>query len=236
MTDKERIHMTRDRIVASICNDFHQYAPQILLFCEIIRLISDEHTVVKRIPDRPNGIWIKMVGARHMRWLEGPDLVEYMCTLLKTKDLSARMLAAVASRVFQTRVTLSEGTETGQNGFVLETGMEGFECRQCGHCCQSLDYRYEITEADVARWQASGRTDIMEWVGVFKGAHHETIYQIWVTPGTRQRAQTCPFLKKEARSKRWICLIHDAKPAICRQYPVGRKHALMTGCPGFDDN
>jgi Fe-S-cluster containining protein len=218
--------------VASICNDFRQYEPQILLFCEIIRLISDGQTTVKRSPDH-KGIWVRMAGQQNMRWMEGKDLVEYMCASLKALDLSLALLAAVTARVFQARVTAAEDPETGRKGLLIETGMEGFRCRQCGHCCQSLDYHHEVTAEDVTRWQALGRTDILEWLGVFKGEDQRTVYQIWVTPGTRRLADTCPFLKKDLFAKRWFCRIHDAKPKICRQYPVGRKHAFMTGCPGF---
>ena len=32
---------------------------------------------------------------------------------------------------------------------------------------------------------------------------------------------------------RSVCTIQDVKPGICRQYPSSRKHAVMTGCPGF---
>ncbi|OQY08333.1 MAG: hypothetical protein B6I22_00910 [Desulfobacteraceae bacterium 4572_123] len=46
--------------------------------------------------------------------------------------------------------------------------------------------------------------------------------------------RSCPFLKKIPSENRRLCAIHDIKPAICRQYPVSRKHALITGCPGFD--
>ncbi len=174
-----------------------------------------------------------MAGQQNMRWMEGKDLVEYMCASLKALDLSLALLAAVSARVFQARVAAAEDPETGRKGLLIETGMEGFRCRQCGHCCQSLDYHHEVTAEDVTRWQALGRTDILEWVGVFKGEDQRTVYQIWVTPGTRRLADTCPFLKKDLFAKRWFCRIHDAKPKICRQYPVGRKHAFMTGCPGF---
>jgi len=233
MADKDRLFMTHDQVVESICNDFRQYDPQILLFCEVIRLISNGKAVVKRTPDHTNGIWVRMPGQRNMQWVEGNDLVEHMCASLNAVDLSPEMLASIASRVFQTRVVVAQNPESGRKGFLIETGMEGFQCRQCGHCCQSLDYRYEVTAEDVTRWQESGRADILKWVGVFKGEDQETIYQIWVTPGTRRLAEACPFLKRDSSVKRWYCLIHEAKPAICRQYPVGRKHALMTGCPGF---
>ena len=226
--------MTDEQVVRSIIHDFRQYEPQILLFCEIIRLLSDGETIVKRTPGKDNGIWIRMRDQRNMRWIGGQELVDYMCASINTASMPPEMLAAVASRVFQTRVVPAIDPNFSAEGFLLETGMAGFKCCQCGHCCQSLDYQNEITAEDVKGWQDAGRTDILEWVGVFRGDNQETIYQIWVTPGTRQVADTCPFLKKEARTKRQLCRIHDAKPAICRQYPVGRKHARMTGCPGFD--
>jgi uncharacterized membrane protein YhaH (DUF805 family) len=56
----------------------------------------------------------------------------------------------------------------------------------------------------------------------------------WVIPGTNEFAPSCPFLKRGGSPHQWICSIHDVKPDICRNYPVSRKHALMTGCPGFD--
>ena len=96
--------MTHDQVVESICIDFRQYEPQILLFCEVIRLISDGAAVVKRTPDHTNGIWIRTAGLRTMRWMEGRGLVDYVCESLNAVDLSSEKLASIASRVFQTRV------------------------------------------------------------------------------------------------------------------------------------
>jgi Fe-S-cluster containining protein len=234
-TDGENcIFLTRDKVVESVCNDFRQYEPQILLFCEVIRLISGGDTVVRKMPDDKNGVWVRVAGLRNLRWMEGPELVEHMCATLKAVDLAPDLLAAIASRVFQTRALPAVDPATGHEGFLIETGMENFHCRQCGHCCQSLDYSYEVTAADVDRWRKLGRTDILKWVGSFKDEDGQTVYQIWVTPGTRHRVDICPFLKQNSAETRWYCRIHDAKPAICREYPVGRKHALMTGCPGFE--
>jgi Fe-S-cluster containining protein len=52
-------------------------------------------------------------------------------------------------------------------------------------------------------------------------------------PGTREFAEACPFLQQKPAENRWICRIHNVKPQICRNYPVSRKHAVMTGCSGF---
>jgi Fe-S-cluster containining protein len=119
-------------------------------------------------------------------------------------------------------------------GVRIETGMEDFSCRQCGGCCTSLDYHHELTEEDVAQWERLGRTDILKWVRRIEGEGRHKAYRIWTVPGTTRLADVCPFLKKIPSENRWECLIHDVKPAICRQYPLTRKHGIMTGCPGFD--
>jgi Fe-S-cluster containining protein len=72
------------------------------------------------------------------------------------------------------------------------------------------------------------------WVGVFDKKDSEPVYRIWMKPGTREFADSCPFLiQSPAEKQHWICRIHDVKPEICRQYPVSRKHGIMTGCRGF---
>jgi Fe-S-cluster containining protein len=124
--------------------------------------------------------------------------------------------------------------QTGCRGICIETGMESFYCRQCGRCCRTLDYHSGITAEDVASWQESGRADILEWVGVTRSNCLVPVYRIWVTPGTNQLAEVCPFLKRQSSENRWLCRIHDVKPKICREYPVSRKHALKTGCRGFE--
>jgi len=233
MVEKESIFLTIDQALEAICFDFRQYDPQILLFCEIVRLISGGGTLVKRDTQK-NGAWISEAGRRNLRWMNGPELVEYVCEILTSADLNPEMLSSICARVFRTRVVPTVDPETGHRGLRIETGMETFICRQCGQCCQSLDYHNEVTAEDVAQWKELGRPDILKWVGVFKRDGRATGYRIWMTPGTRQLAEQCPFLHKEPSENRWTCRIHDVKPAICREYPVSRKHALMTGCPGFE--
>ncbi len=233
MVEKEHIFLTIDQALQAICNDFRQYNPQIMLFCGIIRLISNGDTVVTR-DRKKNGAWISTGGHQNMRWMDGPELVDYLCETVTTADLNSERLSAVCARVFQTHAFPDIHPETGQAGIRVETGMEEFHCLQCGRCCRSLDYSKELTAQDVAKWQALGRTDILKWVGVFKGHGHKTAYRIWMIPGTTQPARECPFFQKMPSENRWTCRIHDVKPAICRQYPASRKHAVMTGCPGFE--
>lgn len=225
--------MTAGQAREAICFDFRQYGPQILLFSEILPLISNGKIVAKKNTEK-NGIWISEPGRKKMRWLEGQNLLKTMCAAISSADLTPGLLQSVCARVFHARAVIGVDPETNQAGVFIDTGMEGFVCRQCGQCCQNLDYRAEVKAADVARWRELERFDILQWVGEFKTENRETVYRIWTMPGTRQFAETCPFLTKIPNENRRICSIHDVKPEICRNYPVSRKHARMTGCPGFD--
>ena len=233
MAERKTVFLTPDQALRSILRDLRQYDPQIMLLCQMIRLISGGKILARRDPDR-FGAWISTPSGRNMRWLEGPELVEYVGESLEQADTDPELLVSLCSRVFRERAFMDVHPETGQIGIRVETGMEGFRCRQCGQCCRSLDYRREVTAEDVAGWRALGRTDILEWVGIFERAGQKTAHRIWMIPGTTKLAETCPFLHHVSSENRWICRIHDVKPSICRQYPFTRKHALMTGCPGFE--
>ena len=231
MVKKESLFLTRKEALEAIRLDFRQYDPQIMLFCQIIRLISGGSIVAKR-EGQKNGAWISLPGHQNMRWMDGPEMVEYLCESLDS-DLSVPLLTSICARVFQTRAYKAVDSATGQEGIRIETGMEDFVCRQCGYCCSTLDYHREVTEEDVTRWQELGRSDILRCVGVFEGEGNKKSYTIWTIPGSTELAESCPFLKKISSDNRSVCLIQDVKPGICRQYPSSRKHAVMTGCPGF---
>jgi Fe-S-cluster containining protein len=228
----ETVFLTLEQAVEAICRDFRQYPAQLLLFCEVLRLVTDRETRLR--PDiRKKGVWISVCGRNKMRWLEGEDLLAHLCGALGRARLDPIKLAAVCARVFQTRAFPAAVPETGPTGVGIETGMHRFACRQCGQCCRSLDYRNEVEAADIARWRSMGRSDILRWVGVYRHTDAQPTYRIWVDPATGQPAASCPFLKSNASGNRWVCGIHDVKPEICRQYPKSRKHARMTGCSGF---
>lgn len=231
MAKNETLFLTRKEALEAIRRDFRQYDPQIMLFCQIIRLISGGNIVAKR-EGQKNGAWVSLPGRGNMRWMNGAEMVEYLCDSLES-DLRVSLLASICARVFQTRARVEADPATGQEGLSIETGMEDFSCRQCGHCCRTLDYHREVIEEDVALWQELGRSDILQWVGVFTGERNKKSYRIWTTPGTTALAEGCPFLKNISSENRSVCLIQDVKPGICRQYPSSRKHAVMTGCPGF---
>lgn len=230
--DESSIFLTTEEAINAITIDFRQYDPQIMLFCSIISLISENHIRFQREPGK-SGVWINQRGRANMRWLEGADLIEYMCAAIGKTRWTTELLAAVCSRVFQSRAHPVVNPEIGPEGLQIETQMASFVCRQCGRCCRSLDYHHEVTAEDVARWKALGRHDILRWVDTAARVDGTVGYRIWVVPGTQQLAETCPFLEKDPTANRWGCGIHTVKPQICRNYPVSRKHAVMTGCRGF---
>jgi Fe-S-cluster containining protein len=111
---------------------------------------------------------------------------------------------------------------------------DGFQCRQCGQCCLNLTDAFQAcaTEADIQRWEAAGREDILAWVETI-AVGDECVYDIWVNPKTGEDARRCPWLRKIPRTDRYACRIHNLKPDHCRSYPTSRRHAEKTGCPGF---
>jgi Fe-S-cluster containining protein len=232
MTDAHRLFLFLDQARQAVCQDLRHYHPQILLCGEILPLITQGRTLAQA-DGLKGGAWVGAASRGRLRWLGGPELVEAVCRALSESRLDPEALAAVCARVFQTRALAGTDPATGRPGIRLETGMQGFACRQCGHCCRDLDYRREVRAEDLERWRALGREDILKWVGVFPRSGRPPAYRIWITPGTLQPAAVCPFLQPEPAARHWTCRIHDVKPAICRQYPLSRKHALMTGCPGF---
>jgi len=213
--------------------DFRQYAPQIILFSGIMPLITDNRIHLKRVPGK-NGAWVNRAGKYQMKWLNGPELVEYMCNAIDQTQWHPDLLAAVCARVFRTRAAPEEDEKTGNPGVRIETHMENYACRQCGHCCRFLDYRNEITVEDVALWRAAGRNDILKWVKEIRGDGRARKYRAWVDSKTGKQTDECPFLLKDPERGKWHCRIHNVTPAICRHYPLNRKHAAMSGCRGFE--
>ena len=232
MKEKQAIFLTTQQALEAVCIDFRRYEPQIMLFSEVLRVISDGHAVIKQDAEK-KGRWVAAEPGSKMVWLDGPALGEYVGRLLHEKDLSEQVISAVCARVFQAHAYPGIDPESGRKGIYVETGMEGFSCKQCGDCCKFLDYHTALTTADVKRWERLGREDILAHVGVFRMADGTTTYRIWVEQGSTKLLEQCPFLEHLPAEQRWICRIHEIKPGICREYPVSRKHGIVTGCPGF---
>jgi len=228
------IFLTTEEAIDAITIDFRQYRPQIMLFCSIIRLISGSEIHFQREPGK-EGVWINQRARTNMRWIEGAELVDYMCAAIRRTPWTIELLATVCRCVFQGRATPATAPDTGCEGLEIDTQMNDFKCRQCGRCCRSLDYGHEVRDEDVKLWRSLGRDDILRWVETTFQKDKIVAYRIWIVPGSQERARTCPFLKKEPAANRWTCAIHEVKPLICRNYPVSRKHAVMTGCRGFEN-
>ena len=232
MVTKDSIFLTLAETKSAICNDFRQYPPQLILFGAILPLITGGRSSLTREPGKEGG-WISRIGQRNLLWMEGTELVDYMCEAVAAADPDPDLLADVSGRVFQTRAFPDRDPTCNQLGIRVETGMEAYTCLQCGQCCRSLEYRNDLSEDDVGLWKRLGRTDILEWVGTTRKDGHIAGYRMWVSPKTGRMVDTCPFLTGSAKKRHWKCSIQKVKPTICRQYPLSRKHAVMTGCKGF---
>ncbi|MBI9082370.1 MAG: YkgJ family cysteine cluster protein [Desulfobacterales bacterium] len=230
MPDRDCIFLAPNEAVSAIRRDFGQYPPQTALFCELYPLLMDDGTTATKAA-RDQGIWISRGNGRAPCLEQASEVGENLCRTIEDVSVNLDLLTKICMRVFRARARPEESTK--HRGVWVETGMEGFSCHQCGQCCRMLDYRTECTPADAARWEAAGRTDILRWTAPIRKRGAVVGYSIWVRPGTRQFAETCPWLTRGDRPDRWICGIQEIKPAICRQYPGTRKHARMTGCPGI---
>lgn len=231
--EPHRLFLTRAQAMHAICIDFKGYGPQPMLFCEVLRALHQGRVAYQREPGK-EGLWISMDKSSALRWLEGEELIEFMCKTVTEAKIDPDCLASLCRLVFQASCRAGYCPHTNRQGVYIHTGMDGFRCRQCGHCCTRLNYQDGITEEDVRHFEALGREDVLKWVGTAQTVSGETAYRIWVIPGTNQFASACPFLRNGPAQDRKVCSIHEIKPQVCRNYPLSRKHARMTGCPGFD--
>jgi Fe-S-cluster containining protein len=162
------------------------------------------------------------------------ELGHRLCRELEQSRPPLGVLAAVCRRVFRTVARPAESDRTIGPGIWLATGMEAFKCRQCGHCCRTLDYHDQLTQADIDRWRSMDRADILRKLRRVTLKNGSEAHRMWEKPGIAKAPTPCPWLHKIPTQNRWACRIHDVRPEICRQYPGSRKHAQMTGCPGFE--
>jgi Fe-S-cluster containining protein len=229
---KNRIFLTRKEVMAAIRADFDQYAPQTRLFLELFPLVFGERAVISGT-FRDERLWMAERG-RKMFPISPRNLGIRICDELEQTRPSLEVLASVCRRVFRTVAQSGESDSSRKPGIWLFTGMEDFSCRRCGHCCRHLDYYDQLTEADYNRWLASRRTDILKKVRRVERENNTFVYRMWEKTGTGITGSPCPWLRKVPTQNQWECRIHEARPEICRQYPGSRKHAEMTGCPGFE--
>jgi Fe-S-cluster containining protein len=173
-----------------------------------------------------NGLWIKSDSSEQFYY--GVDLVEIFIDLVNSKP--PEIIAEVYSKIERVTAKVAGHPKTDGTGILVETGMEKFECIQCGHCCLDLSDAYEtsVPDSDVLRWERENRYDILDWVDSFSGVN-----DIWVNPKTSEPVDRCPWLRKLPKKEKYICRIHETKPDHCRNFPKSKRHAIDNDCKGF---
>lgn len=225
------IFLTRQEVLDAVAIDFQQYGPQPEVFEKITPLILNQRNIPQdqeKAPDPtdpsgPDPSWPAM---------GGKDMGASLCQRMGKGNLPLEIMARICAIVFQTRARPGRMPEKNDHGVWIETHMKGFVCCRCGHCCSGLGYENDCDEDDYLQWQALGRRDILERVRVIPNRGGAPRYRIWLDEGSGDLASTCPWLAAAPEKKGFICLIQEVKPAVCRQYPFTRKHAMMTGCRG----
>lgn len=230
MPDKDRLFLTSDEAVEAVRYDFAQYPSQLNLFSAIWPMVFGDDAYLLREPGCRT-VWAKTPDVRKPRPARSKTLGEWIVRRLKKDPVSPEQLAGICTLVFQSPVVAGSEPDFPP-GIWVDTGMDGFACVQCGHCCRTLSYHDGCTADDCRRWEALGRTDILERVGRVRQNGELSACRIWMDPGTNRFADTCPWLLSSGEAGRFVCTIHDIRPTICRQYPGSRKHARMTGCQG----
>ena len=95
------------------------------------------------------------------------------------------------------------------------------ECNQCGKCCEKYGGGgLSATKTEIAFWETF-RPEIFKYV-------HED--EIWFSPTTGQRLNTCPWLRSIPNSNKTTCSIYDDRPDDCRHYPANIEEMLNDDC------
>lgn len=233
MKEKHNIFLNNAEVLNAVRMDLEQYRPQPILIRQLAYLILHENAVI--LQDKHGvGLWVAMGGQKNFRLISYDKLPQFLCSLMEDIPPPLEKLAKICGCVFQELAYPGIQAGSGERGVFIETGMELFQCRQCGQCCQLLDYHRELTLEDYQLWQKLGRNDILDRVGVIRRRGEITGFRIWIDPVTHHVIKGCPWLVRDSVHNRYVCRIHDVRPGICRQYPGSRKHARMTGCRAFD--
>lgn len=235
MDGEEKIFLTQTQAIHAIRIDFHQYGSQFDLFQELFPIISDNKIIVTKEGSN-NCVLITRGRKSKVRRMKTHDIGDYLLNILSEKSYPLSVIAVICSKVFRTKSWIAPNPVNEAEGIWLETEMAHFKCRQCGNCCRNLKYHNDCSEKDYKRWETLGRKDILEKVIVIESDNENLRYKIWIEPGSNRLYPKCPWLIPPDLKNRYACRIQDVKPEYCRQYPLTRKHAMMTGCMGsFDE-
>ena len=114
------------------------------------------------------------------------------------EDKLAEDIALVYTKVFWVHSYAGINTKSGEKGVWVETGMEKFNCKRCGHCCTNLSdaYCYSVPDEDVNRWKSEDRYDILKFVN-----QSSFFNDIWIHQETGEELGRCPWLKRLPNNK-----------------------------------
>lgn len=93
----------------------------------------------------------------------------------------------------------------------LNRPQETTGCLSCGHCCETFGTHLRASRADLERWEALGREDLLASVN--------RLGWIWTDPQSGCSIVPCPHLVRQSADTA-CCAIHDIKPDMCRDYPT----------------
>jgi Fe-S-cluster containining protein len=229
MLHEFRTFLTLAQAIDAVAADFVQYGPQPDLFREIAPLILKNNFKIG-IFNGVKRVWVRPNCSQPFTPEEDTALGFYFIHLLETSEMDAVSLAQICALVFQTSVI--PGVDEGKSGVWIESDMNAFVCKRCGNCCSGLENG--CLREDRQSWELLGRSDILSWVKAEQLDSGEVQYRIWIDPQTGESAESCPFLAQQQCKGTFHCTIQAVKPLVCREYPFTKKHALHTGCRGFE--
>ena len=230
MSPDEKTFLTLSQAVGALAEDFRQYGPQPHMCHEIGPMILKDDFKTGMFNQQKRA-WIARSGCFPEEPVADEAMGFYLIHMLETNKICAKDMAKICGRVFEAPALAGE--QGGEPGIWVRSQMAGFACKRCGHCCTGLGNT--CTTEDYRLWERLGRTDILAWVKPEPSGGNGIQYRIWVDPQTGTETDSCPFLGKQSGKKGFFCTIQEVKPRVCREYPFTRKHARLTGCPGFDE-
>ena len=172
------------------------------------------------------GIWHQPNNSIERTFYDIHDFDNLLKQAFSSKQSSVDDIVKIYQMVMGVKAYIGNGPDK-KTGLWIETEMERFKCTQCGNCCLNLYDAFCTTahEEDLIRWEEEYRFDILEYIHCG---------DLWISPRTGHDVTRCPWLRKLPNKEIYICRIHDTKPKHCREYPRSKKHALRTGCKGFN--
>ena len=97
--------------------------------------------------------------------------------------------------------------------------IEKFKCEWCGNCCLECGAELYACPPDIERWRREDRKDILRFVDIYEFDGVLAGGDLWIKQ-TGEELDRCPFLRKLPKQNKYKCLIHNTKPAVCKNFPL----------------